>query len=252
MTLPWKTWTRSLLPSTTRTWTFTSSPGAKSGMSSRSDSLSMRSVAFMAASCVCRRGTPRGRSRIRQRRELFQQAFFGGRQASPGRDEVGAARERAVQRLGVAPTLDAGVVAAAHDVGHVPAAERRRPHELRLLEEPTLAEALRDGAHVVAHHPGHEARDRLDHEARGDLSAGEHDVADAQLVVDEVVADALVDALVTPAQQAEARTACQLGGEGLVEAAATRAEQEERTPRVGRLHGREDRLRSHQHAGTAT
>src|SRR5215204_6914922 len=134
MTLPWKTWTRSLLPSTTRTWTFTSSPGAKSGMSSRSDSLSMRSVAFMAASCVCRRGTPRGRSRIRERRELFQQALLAGGQPAARGDEVGAAGQCAVQRLGVAPALDAGVIAAAHDRGHVPAAERGRAGELRLLE----------------------------------------------------------------------------------------------------------------------
>ena len=31
MTAPWKTWTRSRVPSTTRTWTLTVSPGANGG-----------------------------------------------------------------------------------------------------------------------------------------------------------------------------------------------------------------------------
>ena len=62
-----------------------------------------------------------------------------------------------------------------------------RPGELRLLEQPAVAEALGDRAGVVAHHAGHEPGDGLDDEARGHLAAGEHDVADAQLVVDEVL-----------------------------------------------------------------
>src|ERR1017187_617146 len=47
MTAPWNTWTRSRVPSTTRTWTLTVSPGRNSGMSSRRLSRSIMSVGFM-------------------------------------------------------------------------------------------------------------------------------------------------------------------------------------------------------------
>ena len=100
--------------------------------------------------------------------------------------------------------------------------------------------------------PGTQPGDGLDDQAGGDLAAGEHDVADAQLVVDEVLADAVVDALVAPAQQAEpvepAASSC---GERLVEAAAAGTEQEQRARRVGGLDGGEDRLGPHQHPGAA-
>ena len=48
MTAPSNTWTRSRLPSTTRTCTLRVSPAPKSGMSSRKLALSTRSVGFMA------------------------------------------------------------------------------------------------------------------------------------------------------------------------------------------------------------
>src|ERR1700761_2253204 len=47
ITAPWNTWTRSRLPSTTRTWTLTVSPGRNSGMSSRRLSRSIVSVGCM-------------------------------------------------------------------------------------------------------------------------------------------------------------------------------------------------------------
>src|SRR3954470_13394305 len=49
MTTPWKTWMRERLPSTTRTWTFTESPGRKSGMSARNESASSASRGLIAA-----------------------------------------------------------------------------------------------------------------------------------------------------------------------------------------------------------
>src|SRR5688500_19884257 len=119
MTLPWNTCTRSLLPSTTRTCTFSSSPGAKWGMSSRNWSLSMRSVAFMAdrpegVGWRPRGGADPGRrvglSRIRDRRELFQQASFLIGEAAAGLDDVRSGGDRSMERLGVAPPFDQRVV----------------------------------------------------------------------------------------------------------------------------------------------
>src|SRR5215204_2830218 len=155
MTLPWKTCTRSLLPSTTRTWTLTSSPGANAGMSSRSDSLSMRSVAFMAALVRGSRAR-RGWSRIRDRWELFQQRPLLGGQPAAGVDEVRPRRHRPVEHLRPAPAGDASVVTTAQDLGHRPAPEVRRPGVLGLLQQALRAEALGDRADVVAHHAGQE------------------------------------------------------------------------------------------------
>ena len=101
------------------------------------------------------------------------------------------------------PAGDAAVVAAAQHLGHAPAAERRGPGVLRLLEQPAGAEALGHRALVVAHRARQQPGDRLDHQACGHLAAREHDVADAQLAVDEVLADPVVDPLVAAAQQAE-------------------------------------------------
>ena len=87
-----------------------------------------------------------------------------------------------------------------------------RPGVLRLLEQARRAEALGDRADVVAHRPGQQPDDRFDHQAGGDLSPAEHDIADAELAVDQVLAHPVVDALVAPAQQAEAVERGQLAG----------------------------------------
>ena len=78
------------------------------------------------------------------------------------------------------------------------------------------------GRLVVAHHAGHEPSDGLDHDQRGHLAAGQHEVADRQLVVDEVLAHPLVDALVAPAQQREAVRRRQRTRLALVEALGRR------------------------------
>src|SRR5690606_33688438 len=104
MTLPWNTWTRSLLPSTTLTWTFTSSPGPNSGRSVRRYWLSTRSVDFMARTS-CRPGEME-QLRIGDGRELFQQPVVEIVEAAAGLDQVGAVAERAVQRLGPPPAFD--------------------------------------------------------------------------------------------------------------------------------------------------
>src|SRR5664279_5130391 len=46
MTTPWNTWIRDLLPSTTRTWTLSVSPGRNSGRSERSEPASRKSSVF--------------------------------------------------------------------------------------------------------------------------------------------------------------------------------------------------------------
>src|SRR5512134_3394880 len=115
ITLPWKTWTRSRLPSTTRTWTFTSSPGANDGMSSRRCCWSTRSVDFMAR--PSEQQADGERSRIGDGGELFQQPAVGLGQPATGFDQVGSVAQRAVQRLGVPPAFDLAVISGPEHVG---------------------------------------------------------------------------------------------------------------------------------------
>ena len=61
------------------------------------------------------------------------------------------------------------------------------------------------GRLVVAHHAGDQAGDGLDDRDGGHLAAGQHEVAERQLAVDQVVGDPLVDALVAAAEQREPR-----------------------------------------------
>ena len=189
------------------------SPGAKSGMSSRSWARSTRSVAVHGAALLGGvgretggRGCPRCyRSRRSLVRELVEQ---------PPRSSCGQGPGRRAGRAG------------ARASGAAPAARRHRAIRAWSPERSTSGTAQpRNSAGrvycgyssspsandssarrlLVAHHAGHEPGDRLDDHERGRLAAREHVVADRELAVAEVVGDTLVDALVAPAQQREAR-----------------------------------------------
>jgi hypothetical protein len=72
---------------------------------------------------------------------------------------------------------------------------------VRLLQQTVRAEALGERALGVAHRAGQQPGHGLDDQARSDLSSVQDDVADAQLTVDQVLAHAVVDALVPAAQE---------------------------------------------------
>ena len=80
----------------------------------------------------------------------------------------------------------------------------------------------------------------------------QHDVADAELLVDEVLAHPVVDALVPAAQQTEAIESNELCGHLLVESPAARTEEEQRPGGLCSLDGGEDRFGLHHHSGSAT
>src|SRR5262249_4484931 len=156
MTTPWKTWTRSRLPSTTRTWTFRVSPGAKSGMSSRRCARSTRSVRFMRGLPVeTRRKMLAARIRARElgRRRRVIRAVFG--------DGVGAPGPRTPERLGAPPARDACVVARTQHLRHLPAAEIGGPRVLGVLEQ-RFVERFFGSRSGVADHAGSEAGNGFD------------------------------------------------------------------------------------------
>ena len=103
MTTPWKTCTRSLLPSTTFTWTFRVSPAAKSGTSSRRLAWSITSVDFIWVSwdarvprpMVWRRG-PRG---LRPDDCLVRAAYEAGKPVRCAPDGTARVRPCALRRL---------------------------------------------------------------------------------------------------------------------------------------------------------
>jgi len=92
------------------------------------------------------------------------------------------------------------VVARAQHGRDLPAPVLGGPRVLRLLEQ-AAGEGLVLGGRLVAEHAGDEPGDGFDDDERRGLPSGEDVVADGELVVAEVLGDALVDALVAAAQQ---------------------------------------------------
>ena len=173
---------------------------------------------------------------------LPQQPALVGREVAV-RQQVGAAGERPAQRLRPAPARDPAR-------GRRTAGPRARPSPGTRPAACTAGtraarrrERLVIGRRLVADDAGHEARHRLDHDQRGRLAAGEHEVADRELAVAEVVGDALVDALVAAAQQREPRPGGELrarapGRTAVRPARAGTADAAERRPRPRRTAAR--------------
>src|SRR4029450_11929159 len=87
-------------------------------------------------------------------------------------------------------------------LGHSPAAIRRGAGVVRVLggAAERLAERLLDRALGVAERAGELADDRGGDDQRRQLAAGDDEPADRDRVRDQVLAHAVVDALVAPAQ----------------------------------------------------
>ncbi len=73
----------------------------------------------------------------------------------------------------------------------------------------------------------HKAGHRIDHDHRCELAAGQHEVADRQLLVDLALDHALVDALVVPAHDHEMRHVRETPGGGLIEQRALRGHEDD-------------------------
>ena len=126
------------------------------------------------------------------------------RSSPPAADQVGAvaqrcgaarwARRQRSIRAWSPERSTSGTSQPRNDAGRVNCGSSSRPSAPKLSVH---------RADAVAHRPGQQPGDGLDHQAGGHLAAAEDDVADAQLAVDEVLAHPVVDALVAPAQQAE-------------------------------------------------
>src|SRR4051794_10265753 len=184
MTTPWKTWMRSRLPSRTRTWTLTVSPGRNSGTSLRREAASIESRVCMVTVLAPERAQARSMCFGRRLSTVPQQA--GQWKNSRSAEQVRPVLLGAPQRLLAPPPLDRRVVAGDEHAGHLQPTPARRPRVGRRLQEGatvgTLRERLLDHRRRVAHEAGKQPSDGLDDDERRDLSAGEHVVAEGDLV----------------------------------------------------------------------
>src|SRR5206468_9651719 len=128
-----------------------------------------------------------------------------------------------------APLANLRVVPREQDLRHRPAAVRRGAGVVGVLGAAAegLRERLLDGAPGVAERPRQLAYHRVGDDHRGELAARDHIRADRDGVGRQVVADPLVDALVSAAQQRQRRLGGELAGESLVELATRRGEEGE-------------------------
>ena len=106
----------------------------------------------------------------------------------------------APELLAAAPFFDFLVVAVEEDLRHFPALPQLRAGVLRVFEQ-AVPMALADVALLVRKHARNEAAHPVGHGHGSDLPAGQHEVAQRDLLVDARLDEALVHALVVAADQ---------------------------------------------------
>ena len=153
-----------------------------------------------------------------------------------------------MQCLRAPPTSHLCVIAAAQNLWDRPAPELGGARVLGFLQQAGVTKTLRDRAHLVAHRAGQQPHHSLDDQARCDLATRENHIADRQFVVDEVLADPVVDTLGAATEQAETTCCGEFVGDGLIKATAAGAEQEQRPRWINRFDRRKDRTGRHHHA----
>src|SRR6185295_555867 len=162
ITTPSKIWMRSLSPSRTLTCTLTVSPALIAGRSASCD-FSTSSIAPMSRSF-----------KVLQHLSFFvvQTGFV---------QQIRPPFERPAERFPFPPAPNLRVIARQQHVGHAERGDFRRPRELRKIQQPAAERILHDRL-LVADHARHEARDRVEDHQRRQLPAGQHVVADRQLL----------------------------------------------------------------------
>src|SRR5437868_7457675 len=190
ITMPSNACTRFLSPSTTFTLTSTVSPGEKSGMVLPSRLISSCSIVRI-----------RSISAPVLPLELGQQCLFFAAHASR-LQQIGPPQPRPAQRLLQPPAPDVHMMPGEQHLWHPLAAVHLRPRVLRAVEQPG-GERLIHRRLLVAERPRQLAHAPVDQRHRRELAAREDEIAERQLLVHAAPQEALVDALVAPAQQGD-------------------------------------------------
>ena len=145
------------------------------------------------------------------------------------------------------------MVARHQDVGRRHAAELARPRVLRIVEQFAFErlEFRRLGATEDA---GDQPHRGFEHDHGGEFAAGQHEVAERDLLPGESLADAFVVAFVAAAQEQQPFSTAEFACFALVEGATAGTEQDLVEGAVGALqvfNGCKDRFRLQHHAGSA-
>ena len=124
------------------------------------------------------------------------------------REQIGSPLPRATESLGVPPSGDPAMVPGEQDFWHPPTLKLGGPGVLRLLEQTLGAETLVFGRLRVADDTRNQPHHSLDDRQRRSLSSGEHEVAERDLLVDQVGGHPLIDSFVSPADEGENLESC--------------------------------------------
>src|SRR5262249_50267845 len=153
------------------------------------------------------------------------------------------------QGLGAPPACNGAVIAAAQYAGDRHIAEHWWSGVLRVFEQ-SVTERLDDGRVRPSEHAGNQAADRIDDDERRHLTAGEDEVTNGDLLVDEGT-DALVHAFIAAAHQRDLWPLRQSARLRLRERAPLRRQENAPRPASGAiecLERRHQRLHFHNHA----
>ena len=131
-------------------------------------------------------------------------------------EQIGAESFRALERLRHLPFVDLRVVAREEHIGHFPTFVVGRARVDGSSQQVVL-EGVAECALFVADGTGNDAHDGVGHAGCSQFAAGEHEIADRNLLRDEVLANAVVDALVVSTENNEVALHREAVGHGLVE-----------------------------------
>ena len=118
-------------------------------------------------------------------------------------DEIRPSDSRPLKTLFLPPSSNLFVVTAQQNIRDRPSAEFAWTGVLRFLEKAIPSEGLGDRGLGIANDPWQKSRNAFDDRRRCHLTAEEDKVTERNLLVDEVVDNALIDAFVAAAHQGE-------------------------------------------------
>ncbi|EGE57287.1 hypothetical protein RHECNPAF_4460059 [Rhizobium etli CNPAF512] len=167
-------------------------------------------------------------------------------------EEIRPPLPRQLHRLLVAPLFDGAVVARCQDGRNFPAFPLLRPRIMRMFQQSAFKAFMQAGK-IVAHHAGQDADDRIEHDQRRRLAAGQHVVTDRDFFQSACFDHPLVDALEAAADDNDA-VACRKFAHALLrQRPAARAHQQARAGIVltGAVDGAGENVGFEHHAGAA-
>ena len=155
--------------------------------------------------------------------------------------------------LAAPPRTYVRVVTGNENIRHLPALPKPRPRILRILKQ-TVFETFFAQRLRLAEHTRQQPYAGVDQRKGRHFAAGKHEIAETDLLRPVGLDYPLVNTLITPAQQGNARTGRERPRTNLVEAASARREVDER--QIGMLGPRRrdrriDDVRPHHHARPA-